>query len=91
MKLEITIITLFVLVGTIGACPDEGHDYLGFKDCGRNVDTWNECATFCSNHDPCYYWTWNKDTTACCTMLKKNFKGKTANENTVSGTWACKE
>ena len=91
MKLEIQLFTLFVIVGMIASCPDQGHDYIGFKDCKHEADTWNGCAQFCSSHDPCFYWTWDKNTKACCTMLKKNFKGKTAKENIVSGNWACKQ
>ena len=91
MKLAIKLIAIFAVVGLVAPCPDEGYDYLGFKDCKHVSETSTACATFCANHSLCFYWTWNKDSNACCTMVKKNFKGKTVNDKMISGDWVCKD
>ena len=97
MRHVIQAVVLFAMVALIIAAPkkpvtcksfEEGYDYLGYKDCKHLADTWEGCAKSCTNHDPCFYWSWNMDTNACCWMQRKNFEGKTKNPIMVSGNWA---
>ena len=91
MRFQIFVFALLFVASLVSCCPDEGQDYIGTKDCKHVADDWKGCQKFCADHDPCHYWTWNKDTNACCSMLKKNFKGTTKQEGIVSGNWACKK
>ena len=90
MKPVIQILTLLVLIGVIASCPDKGYDYISSqKGCKANFGTWEACAQFCADHDPCFRWTWNLDTNECCTILKENYQGRTKNEKMISGIWTC--
>ena len=91
MRFQILIFSMLLVATIVSSCPDEGQDYIGPKDCKHEANDWKGCQKFCADHDPCFYWTWNKNTKACCSMLKKNFKGKTKLQGMVSGNWACKE
>lgn len=83
------------------SCPQVKVGIFGGKrntvDWRCNVQSWQECASFCHSNDKCYAWTYYTPThttwptyASCCYLKSSNFENfRTPGDELISGTRSC--